>query len=29
MGHHPFFSPGLTARIADLIIPHTTGRQTA
>ena len=29
MGHHPFFSPGLTPRIADLIIRHTTGRQTA
>jgi hypothetical protein len=23
MGHHPFFAPGLTARIADLIIGHT------
>ncbi|MET7819052.1 alpha/beta fold hydrolase [Micromonospora zamorensis] len=24
MGHHPFFSPGLTERIADSIIRHTT-----
>jgi pimeloyl-ACP methyl ester carboxylesterase len=24
MGHHPFFSPGLTERIADLILRHTT-----
>ncbi|MGC4747314.1 alpha/beta fold hydrolase [Micromonospora sp. DT201] len=24
MGHHPFFSPGLTERIADLIIRHTS-----
>jgi pimeloyl-ACP methyl ester carboxylesterase len=23
MGHHPFFSPGLTERIADSIIRHT------
>ncbi|GAA3216959.1 alpha/beta fold hydrolase [Dactylosporangium siamense] len=23
MGHHPFFSPGLTARIADVIVHHT------
>ncbi|WBB80120.1 alpha/beta fold hydrolase [Micromonospora sp. WMMD882] len=23
MGHHPFFSPGLTRRIADLIVRHT------
>ncbi|MFI5843010.1 alpha/beta fold hydrolase [Catenuloplanes sp. NPDC051500] len=23
MGHHPFFAPGLTGRIADLIIHHT------
>jgi pimeloyl-ACP methyl ester carboxylesterase len=29
MGHHPFFSPGTTLRIADLIVEHTTGRQTA
>jgi pimeloyl-ACP methyl ester carboxylesterase len=29
MGHHPFFAPGLTPKIADLIIRHTTGRQTA
>ncbi|XTZ17398.1 alpha/beta fold hydrolase [Micromonospora echinospora] len=24
MGHHPFFSPGLTQRIADVIVRHTT-----
>ncbi|MBQ0977981.1 alpha/beta fold hydrolase [Micromonospora sp. M61] len=24
MGHHPFFAPGLTERIADSIIRHTT-----
>jgi pimeloyl-ACP methyl ester carboxylesterase len=24
MGHHPFFSPGLTERIADMIIGHPT-----
>jgi pimeloyl-ACP methyl ester carboxylesterase len=24
MGHHPFFTPGLTERIADAIIRHTT-----
>ncbi|UWZ59664.1 alpha/beta hydrolase [Dactylosporangium aurantiacum] len=24
MGHHPFFAPGLTPRIADSIIRHTT-----
>lgn len=24
MGHHPFFSAGLTGRIADLIVRHTT-----
>lgn len=23
MGHHPFFSPGLTERIADAIVRHT------
>lgn len=23
MGHHPFFSPGLTAHLADLILRHT------
>jgi pimeloyl-ACP methyl ester carboxylesterase len=24
MGHHPFFAPGLTQRIAELIVGHTT-----
>jgi pimeloyl-ACP methyl ester carboxylesterase len=24
MGHHPFFSPGFTERIADRILHHTT-----
>ncbi|WP_019872179.1 alpha/beta fold hydrolase [Salinispora oceanensis] len=24
MGHHPFFAPGLTERIADLVIRHTS-----